>query len=143
MTPLGDHELSRLRRSAGELFARAEHARDQGDLEGAARLFGQAAGTWRSAGDVLAAADAYLELGAVLLHQGRGRILPELAERLLDLLKIDPLPQGALLQLRVFAALISPGAEDPGPYLELVRRRRRARRQTAQAGAEEKPCRAS
>ncbi len=143
MTPLGEHEHSRLRRSAEELFARAEHARDQADLEGAARLFGQAAGTWRSTGDVFEAADAYLELGAVLLHQGRGRILPELSLRLLDLLKVDPLPNGAFLKLRVYAALITQGAEHQGPYLELVHQRRSVRNRIASAADEEEECRAS
>ncbi len=139
MTPLGDHELCRLRRSAEELFARAEQARDLADLEGAARLFGQAAGTWRSAGDALAAADAYLELGAVLLYQGRGRILPELGERLLDLRKIDPLPEGALLRLRVFAVLMAKGATERETVLGLVRERQLARFRTGQVHVEEQP----
>ncbi len=139
MTPLGSHELSRLRRSAEELFARAEGARDQVDLEGAARLFGRAAGTWRSTGDALEAADAYLELGAVLVRQGRGRILPELAERLLGLLKIDPLPEGALLRLRVFAVLMAKGATEREAVLGLVRERRLARFRTGQVHVQEQP----
>ncbi len=139
MTPLGSNELSRLRRSAEELFARAEQARDQVDLEAAARLFGRAAGTWRSTGDVWEAADAYLELGAVLVRQGRGRILPELAERLLGLLKIDSLPEGALLRLRVFAVLMAKGATEREAVLGLVRERQLARFRTGQVHVEEQP----
>lgn len=113
-----------LRSAAAEMFARAENARDQGNLEDAARLFGRAAGTWRTTGEVLEAADAYIELGAVLLRQGRGRILPELATRMLGLLQIKPLPEGALLNLRVFAALIAKGNENREAFLGLVQERR-------------------
>jgi hypothetical protein len=116
-----------LRRAAAEMFARAENARDQGNLENAARWFGRAAGTWRSTGDVLEAADAYIELGAVLLHQGRGKILPELAARMLVLLEIDPLPVGAHLNLRVFAALVAKGSENQEAFLGLVQERRLSR----------------
>ena len=116
-----------LRRAAAEMFARAENARDQGNLENAARWFGRAAGTWRTTGDVLEAADAYIELGAVLLGQGRGRILPELATRLLALLEIQPLPKGAHLNLRVFAALIARGNENQEAFLGLVQERRLCR----------------
>lgn len=115
------------------MFDRAESARDQGDLENAARLFGRAAGTWRTAGFVMEAADAYLELGAVLLFQGRGRILPELAVRLLGLLDIKPFPEGAHLNLRVFAALIAKGAENRQALLCLVQERRLGRIRIARA----------
>ncbi len=113
-----------LRQGAEEIFARAEYARDQGDLENAARLFGRAAGTWRTTGDVLKAADAYIELGAVLLRQGRGKILSELATRLLGLLEIKPLPEGANLNLRIYAALTAKGNEDREAFLGLVQERR-------------------
>jgi hypothetical protein len=119
--------LGELRRGAEEIFARAEDARDQGNLEDAARLFGRAAGTWRTTGDVLEAADAYLELGAVLLRQGRGRILPELAARLLGLLEIKPLPEGATLNLKVFAALVANGNENREAFLGLIQERRLGR----------------
>lgn len=115
------------------MFDRAESARDHGDLEDAARLFGRAAGTWRTAGDPLEAADAYIELGAVLLRQGRGKILPELAARLLVLLEIQPLPEGAHLNLRVFAALIVKGNENQEAFLGLVQERRLGRKRLAQA----------
>lgn len=122
-----------LRRAAAEMFYRAESARDQGDLEDAARLFGRAAGTWRTTGDVMDAADAYIELGAVMLRQGRGRILPELAARLLVLLEIEPLPEGAHLNLRVFAALIAKGNESQEAFLGLVQERRLFRHRCARA----------
>lgn len=122
-----------LRQGAEYLFARAEDARDQGNLEEAARLFGRAAGTWRTTGDVLEAADAYIELGAVLLRQGRGRILPELAARMLVLLEIKPLPEGAHLNLRVYAALTAKGDEAREAFLGLVQERRLFRHRFARA----------
>ncbi len=109
------------------MFDRAEDARDQGNLEDAARWFGRAAGTWRTTGDVLEAADAYLELGAVSLRQGRGGILPELAARLLRLLEVKPLPDGAPLNLRVYAALVAKGNENREAFLGLVQERRLGR----------------
>jgi hypothetical protein len=112
------------RHRAEEIFAQAENARDQGNLEDAASLFGRAAGTWRTTGRVLEAADAYIELGAVLLRQGRGRILPELATRLLALLEIKPLPEGAHLNLRIFAALIAKANDNPEAFLGLVQESR-------------------
>lgn len=115
------------------MFTRAESARDRGDLEDAARWFGRAAGTWRTTGDVLEAADAYIELGAVLLRQGRGRILRELAVRLLDLLEIKPFPEGAHLNLRVIAALIAKGNENQEAFLGLVQERRLHRNRLARA----------
>jgi hypothetical protein len=123
-----------LRRGAEEIFARAEDARDQGNLEEAARLFGRAAGTWRTTGDVWEAADAYLELGAVLLRQGRGGILPELAVRLRALLEIKPLPKGATLNLKVFAALVANGNENREAFLGLVQERRLGRNRRRNPG---------
>ncbi len=139
MAQLGSNERSRLRRAAEELFARAEHARDQVDLEAAARLFGRAAGTWRTTGDVLAAADAYLELAAVLLRQGRGQILPDLAARVSNLVEVNPLPEGVHLRLRVFAVLIAKGATEREAVLGLVLERQLARSRADQAQAEEQP----
>ncbi len=122
-----------LRQGAEEIFARAESARDQGNLEDAARLFGRAAGTWRTTGAVLEAADAYIELGAVLQRQGRERILPELAARMLALLEVKPLPEGAPLNLKVYAALIAKGNENREAFLGLVQERRLFRHRFAQA----------
>ncbi len=133
LSPVAAPNREALRRGAVEIFARAECARDQGDLEDAARLFGRAAGTWRTTGDVMEAADAYIELGAVLLRQGRARILPELAARLLVLLDVKPLPKGAQLNLRVFAALIANGNENREAFLGLVQERRLFRHRFARA----------
>ncbi|MEP7011558.1 MAG: hypothetical protein ABJC13_14645 [Acidobacteriota bacterium] len=127
-SPLAPGEL---RRAAGEIFDRAERERDDGNLEEAARLFGRAAGTWRASGEVMAAADAYIELGTVLLRQGRGGILPELAARLLALLEGTPPPEGARLNLRVFAALMTHGAANRDAFLGLVQERRLGRHRAA------------
>lgn len=64
-----------------ETFVRAEAARDQDRLEEAARLFGLSAAKWRASGELFLAIDAYFELGASLLLQGRGGLLPDLAAR--------------------------------------------------------------
>jgi hypothetical protein len=126
-------ERADLRRAAAEMFARAESFRDQADLEDAARLFGRAAGTWRSTGDVLEAADAYIELGGVLLRQGRGQALPDLAARVSNLLEVDPLPKGARLKLRVFAAVIAKGATEREAFLGLVLERQFGRTRAARS----------
>jgi hypothetical protein len=132
--PGGPPGSGELRQGAEEMFDRAEDARDQGNLEDSARWFGRAAGTWRTTGDVLKAADAYLELGAVLLRQRRGAMLPELAARLLALLEIKPLPEGATLNLRVFAALVANGNENREAFLGLVLERRLSRHRRSAPG---------
>ena len=119
------------------MFARAERAREENRLEEAARYFGRAAGTWRSNGNVIEAADAYLELGAVLLRQNRGHLLPDLAFRVQSLLESDRLPEGAHLNLRVFAALMAKGAKEREAFLGLVQERRLARHRLALASAAE------
>lgn len=110
-----------------EIFARAETARDQGRLEDAARLFGRSAADWGATGMVFHAIDAYFELGAVLLLQGRGGLLGDLADRLLELLKHRPLPPGSHLKLRVFADLMRIGATTQGAFFCLVHEQRRHR----------------
>ena len=110
-----------------EIFARAEAARDQGCLEDAARLFGRSASNWAAYGKVIQAADAYFELGAILLQQGRGGLLPDLADRLLELLKCRPLPAGSLLKLQIFALLMKRGATEQGAFFSLVHEQRRHR----------------
>jgi hypothetical protein len=110
-----------------ETFARAESARDQGRLEDAARLFGLSAAKWRASGELFLAIDAYFELGAILLLQGRGGLLAELAARLLELSKHDRLPPGGYAKFQIFAALMRKGATDPGVYASLVRELRRHR----------------
>lgn len=135
-----DHERQELRRAAAERFAQAERARDEANLEEAARLFGRAAGTWRSAGDVLEAADAYIELAGVLLRQGRGQVLPDLAVRVSKLLDVKPLPKGARLKLSVFASLIAKGGAEREAFFGLVLERQLGRaRACRQEGAEELP----
>ncbi|MEP7008955.1 MAG: hypothetical protein ABJC13_01385 [Acidobacteriota bacterium] len=111
---------------AEETFARAEAARDQGRLEDAARLFGRSAANWGATGEAFLATDAYFELGAILLLQGRGRLLPDLADRLLELLKNGP-PPGSQAKLRIFAALMRQGAANPGAFFCLVHEQRRHR----------------
>ncbi len=112
---------------AQEIFARAEAARDQGRLEDAARLFGRSAAKWGASGKVIQAANAYFELGAILLLQGRGRLLPDLADRLLEHLKASPLPSRSRLRVRVFAALLRRGASNQTAILHLVVEQRRHR----------------
>ncbi|MEP7011690.1 MAG: hypothetical protein ABJC13_15305 [Acidobacteriota bacterium] len=119
------------RHEAQEIFARAEAALDQGLVEDAARLFGLSAAKWRATGDVFPAADAYFELGAILLLQGRGGLLSDLADRLLELLKQDPLPPGSHAKLRIFAALMRKGAANQDAFFSLVHEQRRHRKAEA------------
>ncbi len=120
-----------MERAAEEDFARAEEARKDGLLEEAARRFGRAARGFRAAGDVYRSADAFLELGAVLLRQGRGRLLPELSARMEALLLVRPLPVGARLRLRVLARILARGGFEPDAYFALVLERRLGRRREA------------
>ncbi len=113
--------------NAQEIFARAEAAREQDRLKDAARLFGRAASSWGAAGKVFLAADAYFELGAILLREGRGGVLAGLADRLLELLHHSPLPSGSRLKLRIFASLMRQGAANPGAFFSLVQEQRRQR----------------
>lgn len=112
---------------AEEIFARAETARDQGRPEDAARLFGLSAANWRATGQIFLAADAYFELGAILLLQGRGGLLLDLADRLLELLKYKTLPPGSHAKLLIFAALMRRGAANQGAFHCLVHEQRRHR----------------
>ncbi len=108
-------------------FALAESARDQGRLEDAARLFGRSATRWAKSGKAFPAIDAYFELGAILILQGRVGLIPDLAEHLLDLLRSDSLPPGSSIKIAVFALLMRKGAADPGPFFSLVHQLRRHR----------------
>ncbi len=119
---------SRSPQDAQEIFARAEAARDQGRLNDAARLFGRSAARWGAAGKVVLATDAYFELGAILLLDGRGGLLPGLADRLLELLHHSPLPSGSRLKLQIFAFLMRKGAANPGAFFSLVQEQRRQRK---------------
>lgn len=112
---------------AQEIFARAEAARDQGRLEDAARLFGRSAANWGAAGRVFQAIDAYFELGAILLLQGRGGLLPDLASRLVELSNHRPLPPGSHAKLLIFAALMRKGAANQAAFFSLVHELRRHR----------------
>ncbi len=118
--------------NAHEIFARAEAAREQGRLKDAARLFGRAAATWGAAGQVYLATDAYFELGAILLREGRGGVLAGLADRLLELLHHSQLPAGSQLKLRIFALLMRQGASNPGAFFSLVQEQRRQRKARAE-----------
>ncbi|HXU30190.1 MAG TPA: hypothetical protein VN851_06410 [Thermoanaerobaculia bacterium] len=137
-TPRQDSAHLRLPQDAVEAFAHAEAARDQGRLEDAARLFGRSATIWGAAGWVFHAADAYVELGAILLFQGRVGLLPELAFRVIALLENDPLPPGSRIKLAVYAHLMRNGAADQGAYFSFVhelRRHRKAREEHEEAPA--------
>ncbi len=132
-----DPERLGLSQDAEEIFAQAEAARDQDRLKDAARLFGRSAARWGAAGKVILAADAYFELGALLLREGRGGLLPDLADRLLELLDHVPLPPGSRLKFQVFAILMRKAAANPSAFISLVheqRRHRKARTEHEEAG---------
>lgn len=106
---------------------RGERASEEGDHSRAVSLFERAAITFETTGDLLFAADAYLEQGLALLYLHRGDEIPALAPRVARLaITPSPIPGNALL-IRVFAAILRQANEQPGPFVDLVDRRRRLR----------------
>ncbi|HEV7671426.1 MAG TPA: hypothetical protein VGS22_23145 [Thermoanaerobaculia bacterium] len=115
------------RRFAEGLMLRGERASEEGDHSRAVALFERAAITFETTGDQLFAADAYLELGLALLYLQRGEEIPALAPRVAGLASTPaPVPGSALL-IRVFAALLRQANDQPGPFVDLVDRRRKLR----------------
>ncbi len=120
------------------LIYRGESATRDGDFTEAAIQLERAAWAYEYVNDPLAAAEATLELGRSLLYLNRGELLPALAGRIENLAReaATPLPDGGLLQMRVWAAILRRGESEPGPFVHLLRMRRRARRAAApQPGA--------
>ncbi len=112
---------------------RGERASEEGDHSRAVSLFERAAITFETTGDLLFAADAYLELGLALLYLQRADEIPPLAPRVGRLASAPvPIP-GSVLLIRVFAAILRQAPEQPGPFVDLVDRRRRLRFPTAAA----------
>lgn len=106
---------------------RGERASEEGDHSRAISLFERAAITFETTGDLLFAADAYLELGLALLYLQRADEIPPLAPRV-ALLASAPTPvPGSALLIRVFAAILRQAPEQPGPFVDLVDRRRKLR----------------
>jgi len=96
-----------------------------------ALLWAEAADAFRSAGDPLAAAVAYLERGAALLELGRGEELPALASRIRSLTVREGASDLAFLRLSVFSVILAAAPRNAKAFLELVRELRRARGGTA------------
>ncbi|MEP7011733.1 MAG: hypothetical protein ABJC13_15525 [Acidobacteriota bacterium] len=126
----GEPDASRIRRFARMLMHRGETATKVGDFTEAVVQFERAAWAYEYLNDPLAAAEATLELGRSLLYLNHGELLPALAGRIENLLKegAESLPEGGLLSMRVWAAILRRGQIEPGPLLHLLRMRRRARR---------------
>ncbi|MEP7009023.1 MAG: hypothetical protein ABJC13_01745 [Acidobacteriota bacterium] len=112
---------------------RGERASEEGDHSRAVSLFERAAITFETTGDLLFAADAYLELGLALLYLHRADEIPPLAPRVASLASIPPDVPGGILLIRVFAAILRQAPEQPGPFVDLVDRRRRLRFPTVAA----------
>lgn len=128
-----DLEPSRIRRFGRMLMHRGENATKDGDFVEAAAQFERAAWAYEVVNDPLAAAEATLELGRCLLYLRHGELMAALAGRIENLAKEaeKPLPDGDLLTLRVWAAILRRGEIEPGPFLHLIRLRRRARASAA------------
>ncbi len=115
-------------RFAQEFMLRGERATLKEDYAVAAASFERAAMTFERAGNPLAAADAYLELGASLLYLDRGAEVPLLAPRISRLVSdAHHLPVGSFLLLRVFASICLQANENRGPFVDLAHRRRAIR----------------
>ncbi len=109
---------------------RGETATKAGDFTEAAVQFERAAWGYEYLSDPLDAAEATLELGRSLLYLNHGKLLPALAGRIENLAKegAGVLPEGGLITMRVWAAILRRGEIEPGPFLHLLRMRRCARR---------------
>ncbi|MEP7008893.1 MAG: hypothetical protein ABJC13_01075 [Acidobacteriota bacterium] len=131
--PRAEADLASLRRFGRLLMHRGEQATRDGDHLNAAAHFERAAWAYEVAGEPLAAAEATLEVGRCLLYLNLPERLPALAGRIENLAREEAknLPEGGLITLRVWAAILRKGAADPSPFLQLIRTRRRARRQGA------------
>lgn len=115
------------RRFAEGLMLRGERASGEGDHARAVSLFERAAITFETTGDLLFAADAYLEHGLALLYLHRGEEISALVPRVARLAATpSPIPGNSLL-IRVFAAILRQANELPGPFVDMVDRRRRLR----------------
>ncbi len=114
---------------------RGERASEEGDHSRAVSLFERAAITFETTGDPLFAADAYLELGLALLYLKRSEEIPPLAPRVERLASIPaPIP-GSTLFIWVVAAFLRQAPKQPGPFVDLVDRRRKVRFPAAAAPA--------
>jgi hypothetical protein len=123
------------RRFAEGLMLRGERASEEGDHSRAVSLFERAAITFETTGDLLFAADAYLELGLALLYLHRNDEIPPLAPRVARLASTSAPGPGGTLLIRVFAAILRQAPEQPGPFVDMVDRRRRLRFPAAAAPA--------
>lgn len=106
---------------------RGERASEEGDHSRAVSLFERAAITFETTGDLLFAADAYLEHGLALLYLHRGDEISALAPRVANLASTPSSVPGNALLIRVFAAILRQANDVPGPFVDLVDRRRRLR----------------
>ncbi len=109
---------------------RGESATKTEDFPEAVVQFERAAWAYEYLNDPLAASEATLEVGRSLLYLNHGELLPALAGRIENLAKegAESLPEGGLLSMRVWAAILRRGQIEPGPLLHLLRMRRCARR---------------
>ena len=106
---------------------RGERASEEGDHTSAVSLFERAAITFETTGDPIFAADAYLELGLALLYLKRSDEIPPLAPRVVRLASAPaPIPCSTLF-IRVAAEILRQAPEQPGPFVDLVDRRRKLR----------------
>ncbi len=131
--PRVDAEPSLLRRFGRMLMHRGEQATRAGDFRSAAAEFERAAWAYEIAAEPLAAAEATLELGRCLLYLHHAGRLPALAGRIENLAREEAnnLPDGGLITMRVWAAILRRAEREPCPFLHLIRTRRQARRLAA------------
>ncbi len=131
----GPDDRIRFRRLGRWLLLRGERGTREGDFASGAIEFERAAWAFERAGEPLAAAEATLELGRCLLFLRFSDRLASLADRIEKLSKegTEPLPIGGRITLRVWAAILRRGENEPGPLLTLIRVRRGVRQAAAAA----------
>ncbi len=126
---------------ADGLLVRGRRASETGDYARAEQLFERAALTFETIGERVLAADAYLEVGLTLLYQSRADEIPALGPRVARLTSIPCSCPGNTLLVRVFAAIIARAKDQPGPFVDLVDRRRRLSLPPARPMARPEPAR--
>lgn len=116
------------RQIAAESMHRGDHALARLDLPAAAHHYATAGVTYRHVGAAVPAAIAFLELGGMHLALGCLDQLAAIAATVRQLRASETPPPGGVLFVRVCAQILEQATEKPLPFVELLERLRRQRR---------------
>lgn len=116
------------RRLAAESLHRGDHALARLDLPAAVHHYATAGVTYRHVGAAVPAAIAFLELGGLHLALDCPDQLAAIATTLRQLRADETPPPGRILFVQVCAQILEQATEKPLPFVELLERLRRQRR---------------